>query len=188
MNKEKTMNLLGRIQKTLLSLSLATIALCLVLLAYFFYFVVTPKPSENMLKHELLKNRNVTEVKTQETEPNWPFHNIDTEIKTEDGYEIRLLYVSFPFVSKKIYVTQINGIVFSGGRTYKVEKNEKISYTASDAEILGQMLGIRLKSAGDIVHNVGKLHDLFKLLESNSGKEFTYREKFLVKAEFGWKS
>lgn len=178
------MNKLRKTAKIINTVSLAIIASCLVLLTYWFCFIIQPNPSENMVKREALKSKNVSEVKILGNEPDSPFWKIDAEIQTKSDFKIRLRYVTFPLVSRKIYVSQVNDIMFSGGRVFEIKKSDKVFYEADDTAILGKMLGINLKSVNDVINQCDELYDLYELLESNSRKEFIYKEKFLLNADF----
>lgn len=171
--------------KALLTLLLSAIAFCLLIVTYFLYFIITPMPTENMIRHELMKDKNVVEVKIQKDEEysDAPVHELCVEILMEDGKKIGLYCFVFPLISNRICVTRINDIFCHGGRIFRLPQKEIFS-EADDVRIYSQMLGIRLKSLSDVVRNVDALYELFELFEANSRKDFVYEEKFLVNADF----
>ncbi len=181
------MSIVKKLVKFIFITSLATIALCLFLLTYFFYFIATPDPSENLLKKGCLKNKNAAEVKILETESDLLFFRHDVEIKTKDGYTIILYNVRWTLNNRGIYIPQINDIKSLGGRTFELKKGEKdenVYYVPNEISILGKMLGIKLKSVDDIINNIEQLYGLYEFLETKSRTTFIYKDKFEVAADF----
>ncbi len=57
-------------------------------------------------------------------------------------------------------------------------------YDPRDIEVLGKMLEKKIKSVDDVINNIDELYNLYKIFESNSRKEFIYKDRFLINADF----
>lgn len=178
------MSVVKKLVKFIFITSLAPIALCLFLLTYFFYFFVSPDFSEKLLMQVALRNDNVEVVKILESEMDFPFYRHDVEITTKKGDKIFFHYVRWPLNNRGIQISQINDIGLFGGQIYELKGDSKILYEPDDIAVLGKMLGVKLKSVGDVIDNVEQLYELYNFFESNAAKEYLYKDQFLIHAAF----
>ncbi len=178
------MSVVKKLVKFIFITSLVTIALCLFLLTYFFYFLLSSDLSERLLKQVALRNDNVSVVKILESEMDFPFYRHDVEITTKKGDKIFFHYVKWPLNNRGIQISQINDIGLFGGQIYELKGDSKILYEPDDIAVLGKMLGVKLKSVGDVIDNVEQLYELYNFFESKAAKEYLYKDQFLIHAAF----
>ena len=149
----------------------------------FMLFLLSCNSDESPI-HRIQKNNNVTYAKILESKLDVFYDKYDIEIHTTDGYKIILHKVKWPLNNKGICISEINGIGCYGGKTYEILDGAKLFYDPRDIEVLGKMLEKKIKSVDDVINNIDELYNLYKIFESNSRKEFIYKDRFLINADF----
>ena len=134
--------------------------------------------------HRIQKNKNVIYAEILESKLDVFYDKYDIEIHTTDGYKIILHNVKWPLNNKGICISEINGICCYGGKIYEILEETKLFYDPRDIEVLGKMLEKKIKSVDDVINNIDELYNLYKIFESNSRKEFIYKDRFLINADF----
>lgn len=171
-------------RKILFSLLVIAVAVRFYIRRCFFISLVFMVLSLSLLRCNISKNGNVEWTQPLDYKAQLPFYEHDIKIQTKDEYKIFLYNVNLTSKNKNIQICRINDIRCVSGTVYEITDNDQSSWNLTNPAILGKLIGKKLNSVGDIVDNREELYELFKLLESKPQAEFSYEDRFIIKANF----